>query len=103
MHSRIKRYFGALIKEIPTHWTGGDFFVFGYPNSIALYTQLLKNLQEQQELADLEEASSYDPTKSKSWEKMKAQRRAAEKRKASLSRSADSNIEGNNEDEIRFL
>lgn len=70
---------------------------------IPLYTQLLNNLREQQELVDLEEAKSYDPTKSKSWEKMKAQRRAAEKRKASLRHDNENGNEINSDDEILFL
>ena len=70
---------------------------------IPLYAQLLNNLREQQELVDLEEAKSYDPTKSKSWEKMKAQRRAAEKRKASLSHGNENGDDPGADDEIRFL
>ena len=66
---------------------------------ILLCTQLLKELQAQKELADLEQANFNKQAKSKSWEKMKAQRRAAEQRKASLSRNA----EENSEDDIQFL
>lgn len=51
---------------------------------IPLYTKLLQDLQEQQALQmSAEEANNepFDPAKSKSWQKMKAQRRAAEQRK----------------------
>lgn len=70
---------------------------------IPLYAQLLNNLQEQQELVELDETKSYDPTKSKSWEKMKAQRRAAEKRKSSLGHGNENGNETSTDDEIRFL
>ena len=51
---------------------------------IPLYTKLLQDLQEQQALQMYAEEGNnepFDPAKSKSWQKMKAQRRAAEQRK----------------------
>ena len=51
---------------------------------IPLYTKLLQDIQEQQAFQMSAEGTKnepFDPAKSKSWQKMKAQRRAAEQRK----------------------
>lgn len=72
---------------------------------IPRYEQLLTELQYQQELVDAEAENANNSAKSKSWEKMKAQRRAAEKRKSSLSQSntSEDGIPGNSDDESQFL
>ena len=69
------------------------------------YEQLLNALRYQQELADVEDEKANNIAKSKSWEKMKAQRRAAEKRKSSLNQgnTSEDSIPNNSDDESQSL